>query len=108
MCNTFLNKAQYLSSMELVPKIYKCHIFVCVNEREEGECCGRKNDSSKIIEQLQEHINKNGLSNKYCASKSKCFGHCAEGPIIAIYPQGHIFKKVTVADTQEIIGRYLQ
>ena len=92
--------------MELISQKYQCHIFVCVNERAEGECCMQK-DAYGILEKLREHVNKKGLFRKYNITKSRCLGHCSEGPTIAIYPQGHIFKKVSVSDCDEIIRRFL-
>jgi len=92
--------------MELIPHTYQCHIFVCVNEREQGECCGTT-DAVQIVQQLRHHINTNRLFDRYNVTKSRCLGHCQEGPVIAIYPQGHIFKKVTLADVKSIIEHFL-
>ena len=74
--------------MELVNAKYARHIFVCVNERENKEDCSNKN-SAEILRILREHINKNSLVAKYNITKTKCLGHCADGPTIAIYPDGH-------------------
>jgi len=78
--------------MELVNQKYKRHVFVCINEREIEECCAKK-DSTEILRILREHVNKNGLMSLYNITKTKCLGHCSEGPTIAIYPEGLIFKK---------------
>ncbi len=92
--------------MELINAKYNCHIFVCVNERETGDCCSNK--GIEILQILREHINKNGLVAKYNVTKTKCLGHCAQGPVIAIYPQGFIFKKVSINDTKKIIDEFLK
>ena len=92
--------------MELVPVKYERHIFVCVNDREEGDCCAKRN-SHEILKTLRDHINKNGLFHKYNVSKSKCLGHCAFGPTIAVYPDGFIFRRVTMDDTKKIIEEFL-
>ena len=93
-------------SMEIVDKKYKRHIFVCINEREVGDCCAEKN-SQEILRLLREHINNNGLVGVFNVTKTKCLGHCAEGPTIAVYPEGLIFKKVAVEDTKKIIDDFL-
>ncbi|MBI4174942.1 MAG: (2Fe-2S) ferredoxin domain-containing protein [Candidatus Aenigmarchaeota archaeon] len=93
--------------MELVPVKYERHIFVCVNEREEGDCCAKRN-SSDILMALRNHINRNGLVHRYNVSKSKCLGHCAFGPTIAVYPDGLIFRRVNMEDTKEIIEKFLR
>ena len=92
--------------MELVDAKYKRHIFVCINDKEEGECCAKKN-SEKILRILRDHVNQNGLMGVYNITKTKCLGHCNEGPTIAIYPEGYIFKKVSLEDTEKIIKEFL-
>ena len=92
--------------MELVNAKYKRHIFVCINDREIGECCFKK-DSEKILRLLRDHVNQNGLMSLYNITKTKCLGHCNEGPTIAIYPEGYIFKKVSLEDTKKIIKEFL-
>lgn len=85
---------------------YKRHIFVCINDREVGDCCAKRN-GEEILKILRDHINKNGLVGKFNITKTKCLGHCSEGPTIAVYPDGKIFKKVSVADTKRIIDEFL-
>ena len=92
--------------MELVNAKYKRHIFVCINDREEGDSCAKK-DSEKILKILREHVNQNGLMSLYNITKTKCLGHCSEGPTIAIYPEGLIFKKVSIDDAKKIINEFL-
>ena len=92
--------------MELVPVKYERHIFICVNEREEGDCCAGRG-SNDILMALRNHINRNGLVNRFNVSKSKCLGHCAFGPTIAIYPDGLIFRRVSMDDTKQIIEKFL-
>ncbi len=92
--------------MEEVPVRYERHIFVCVNEREQGDSCGKRG-SDEILRLLRDHINLNGLVGKYNVTKTRCLGHCAFGPTIAIYPDGKIMRKVTIQDTKKIIKEYL-
>ena len=92
--------------MELVDAKYKRHIFVCINDREAEECCFKK-DAEKILRILRDHVNQNGLMSLYNITKTKCLGHCNEGPTIAIYPEGYIFKKVSLEDTKKIIKEFL-
>ncbi len=85
---------------------YKRHIFVCLKERENEECCS-KNNSEEIFTRLRNHINENGLMHTFNVSKSLCLGHCNEGPTIAIYPDGIILRKVSLEDVDKIIEIYL-
>jgi len=93
--------------MQELPVKYQRHIFVCINEREDGECCAKRG-SAEILKALREHVNRNGLMGKYNVTKTKCLGHCEEGPTIAVYPDGKIFTGVTLSDTAEIIQKFLQ
>ena len=93
--------------MELVPVKYQRHIFVCVNEREDGNCCAKRN-SDAILKTLRDHVNKHNLFHKYNISKSKCLGHCDFGPTIAVYPDGYIFRRVTLDDTKKPIEEFLK
>ncbi|MBI2672462.1 (2Fe-2S) ferredoxin domain-containing protein [Candidatus Woesearchaeota archaeon] len=92
--------------MEQIELKYKRHIFVCINERDEGESCGRK-EGHEILRILREHINSKGLMGLFNVTKTKCLGHCNFGPTIAIYPEGIIFRKVSLEDTKKIINDYL-
>ncbi len=93
--------------MEQIPVKYERHIFVCVNERKDGKDCCASRESIYILKALRDHINKNALFHKFNVSKSLCLGHCSEGPTIAIYPDGKLFKKVSMKDVPEIIESYL-
>jgi (2Fe-2S) ferredoxin len=92
--------------MEQIELKYKRHVFVCINERDEGESCGKK-EGNEILRILREHVNSNGLMSLFNITKTKCLGHCNFGPTIAIYPEGIIFRKVSLEDTKKIINDYL-
>ena len=89
--------------MEQIPVKYERHIFVCVNTRDEGDACAGRGE--EIVKILRDHVN-SGHTHRFNVSKSKCLGHCSEGPTIAVYPDGKIFKKVTLADTEKIIEEF--
>jgi len=94
--------------MQLSPTSYQRHIFVCINEKDFGkDCCGLK-QGHQILQILRDHINNNGLVGKYNVTKTKCLGHCTQGPALAIYPEGKIFTHVSVEDTKSIIEEFLQ
>ncbi|MBI2108522.1 (2Fe-2S) ferredoxin domain-containing protein [Candidatus Woesearchaeota archaeon] len=93
--------------METIPIKYKRHVFVCLNKRDAPrESCSAK-DSEKILTELRQHVNSNGLTGTYNITKTLCLGHCNEGPTIAIYPDGKILRKVSMADVPRIIEEYL-
>ncbi len=93
--------------MQLSPRHYKRHLFVCVNEKDFGkECCGKK-DSKEILQSLRDHVNQNGLTGTYNITKSLCLGHCLEGPTVAVYPEGKILTHVKKEDVKKIVDEFL-
>ena len=50
--------------------------------------------SMKIIETLKEELKKNGLEDKVNIAKTGCFGLCALGPIMIVYPEGTFYSKM--------------
>jgi len=55
-----------------------------------------------------------GLDKEIKIVKTGCFGLCAEGPVVVIYPEGVMYYRVTPEDVDEIVsehllkGRYVQ
>ena len=54
-----------------------------------------------------EEINKNGLSKEVQVVKTGCFGLCANGPIMIVYPEGTFYSMVNVEDIPEIVSEHL-
>ena len=80
---------------------YSKHVLVCG-----GTGC-TSSDSLKIIEKLEEEIKKNGKENEIGIVKTGCFGLCALGPIMIVYPEGAFYSRVTVDDIPEIVSEHL-
>ena len=64
---------------------YKRHVLVCG-----GTGCTSSN-SPRIIERLNAEIEKNGLTDEVEVVKTGCFGLCALGPIMIVYPEGTFY-----------------
>ena len=64
--------------------------------------------SMKIIEKLQEEIKKNGLEGKVNIIKTGCFGLCALGPIMIVYPEGTFYSKMEPDHIPEIVEQHLK
>ena len=88
--------------------LYRAHVLVCC-----GTGC-TSSQSIKIIENMEKELAKNGLTREVKIVKTGCFGLCAEGPIIMIYPEGVMYYRVQPDDATEIVsehllkGRYVQ
>ncbi len=81
--------------------MYRSHVLVCG-----GTGCTSSN-SGKIIEKLNEELEKNGLEKEIKVIKTGCFGLCALGPIMVVYPEGAFYSMVKVEDIPEIVSEHL-
>ena len=81
--------------------MYRSHVLVCG-----GTGC-TSSGSGKIIDTLHEEIKKNGLENEVNVVKTGCFGLCALGPIMIIYPEGCFYSMVQESDIPEIVSEHL-
>lgn len=81
--------------------MYRSHVLVCG-----GTGCTSSN-SSAIIEALESEIADRGLEKEVKVVRTGCFGLCALGPIMVIYPEGSFYSQVQVADIPEIVEEHL-
>ena len=63
--------------------------------------------SQKIREELEAELKRNGLENEICVIKTGCFGLCALGPIMIVYPEGAFYSMVKEEDIPEIVEEHL-
>ena len=84
---------------------YKCHVFVCVNDRKgERQSCADGN-SREIGLRLKEEAKKRWPSHVVRVSQSLCMGVCDYAPNVMIYPHGVWFSAVTLNDVDAIINK---
>ena len=79
---------------------YKRNVLVCG-----GTGCTSSN-SKKIVEALKREIAANGLQNDVKVVTTGCFGLCALGPIMIVYPEGSFYSMVKVDDIPEIVKEH--
>ena len=74
-------------------------------------CCGgtgcTSSGSPKIQETFTSEIQKQGLSDEIRVVQTGCFGLCALGPVVIVYPDGTFYSHVTVEDVPEIVEEHL-
>ena len=80
---------------------FKKHVLVCG-----GTGC-TSSGSKKILEVLEKEIAKHGLQNEIGIVKTGCFGLCALGPIMIVYPEGSFYSMVNEEDIPEIVAEHL-
>ncbi len=81
--------------------MYRSHVLVCG-----GTGCTSSN-SGAIIEALEKEIADKGLAEEIKVIKTGCFGLCALGPIMIVYPEGSFYSEVKVEDIPEIVEEHL-
>ncbi len=81
--------------------MYRSHVLVCG-----GTGCTSSN-SMAIIDALEKELADKGLENEIKVIKTGCFGLCALGPIMIVYPEGCFYSEVKVDDIPEIVEEHL-
>ena len=81
--------------------MYRSNVLVCG-----GTGCTSSN-SEKIIEDLEKEIKAQGLDKEVNVIRTGCFGLCALGPIVIVYPEGAFYSRVTQEDVPEIVSEHL-
>ena len=81
--------------------MYRSHVLVCG-----GTGC-TSSGSGAIIAKLEEELKKNGLEDEIEVVKTGCFGLCALGPIMIVYPEGAFYSMVKAEDIPEIVTEHL-
>ena len=73
--------------------------------------CGGTGCTSSGSKTLQEAFNKSlndfGLTEEIKMVQTGCFGLCALGPIVIVYPDGTFYSRVTPEDVNEIVEEHL-
>ena len=63
--------------------------------------------SVTLIEEFEKRIEENGLSEEVKIVKTGCFGLCALGPVVIVYPDGTFYSRVQKDDVAEIVSEHL-
>ena len=81
--------------------MYRSHVLVCG-----GTGC-TSSGSARIIEALDRELQRNGLTEEIKVIKTGCFGLCALGPVMIVYPEGAFYSMVKPEDIPEIVSEHL-
>ena len=81
--------------------IARAHVLICA-----GTGC-TSSKSAQIAEEMESQLKAKGLENEVKIVRTGCFGLCALGPIMIVYPEGAFYSKVTVDDVEEIVDEHL-
>ena len=81
--------------------MYRSHVLVCG-----GTGC-TSSGSVKIIEEFERELAATGLTEEVKVVKTGCFGLCALGPVVIVYPEGSFYSRVKAEDVKEIVDEHL-
>ena len=79
----------------------RSHVLICG-----GTGCTSSN-SPAIRKKMEESLTAHGLAEEIKVVQTGCFGLCALGPIVVVYPEGVFYSRVTVDDVEEIVENHL-
>ncbi len=81
--------------------MYRSHVLVCG-----GTGC-TSSGSASVLEALEREIKANGLEEEIKVIQTGCFGLCAVGPIMIVYPEGCFYSQVKAESIPEIVSEHL-
>ncbi len=79
----------------------RAHVLICG-----GTGC-TSSGSKKIQEAFEQNIAAAGLGEEVKLVQTGCFGLCALGPVVIVYPDGTFYSRVTTDDVKEIVEEHL-
>ena len=79
----------------------RAHVLICG-----GTGC-TSSGSKAIQEAFAEQIKANGLEDEIKIVQTGCFGLCALGPVVIVYPDGTFYSRVTPENVSEIVSEHL-
>ncbi|MBE6649936.1 MAG: NADH-quinone oxidoreductase subunit NuoF [Ruminococcaceae bacterium] len=79
----------------------RTHVLICG-----GTGC-TSSGSMKIGDKLEQEIAAKGLQDEVKVVRTGCFGLCALGPVMIVYPEGTFYSMVTIDDVEEIVEEHL-
>jgi len=82
---------------------FKCHVFVCTNDRKGKRKSCADNNSAQIRNVLKEEVSNRGWKPQVRVSQCGCMGLCGAGPNVILYPQKIWFSEVSENDVSEVI-----
>ena len=88
---------------------YQKHLFICLNQREDGRACCQNHNASEIRSYAKQRLKELGLwgKDKIRLSASGCLGRCLQGPSLVVYPDNVWYSYQTSEDIDEIINEHL-
>ena len=81
--------------------MYRSHVLICG-----GTGC-TSGHSVQVKDALEKELEAKGLTDEVKVIMTGCFGLCALGPIMIVYPEGAFYSQVKPEDAAEIVDEHL-
>ena len=79
----------------------RSHVLICG-----GTGC-TSSGSKVLMSTFEAELAKQGLGEEVKVVQTGCFGLCALGPVVIIYPEGTFYSRVKQEDVAEIVAEHL-
>ncbi len=79
---------------------FRAHLMLCA-----GTGCVASG-TMKVRDALQQEINNKGLQQELKIVLTGCNGYCAEGPVMAVYPDEIFYQKLTVEEVPKLVEEH--
>ncbi len=89
---------------------YKCHVFFCCNQRNQGEACCNNHGAQQMRDYAKQQVKTLKLDGpgKVRINVAGCLDRCNEGPVLVVYPGEVWYTYVDREDIDEIINEHLR
>ena len=89
---------------------YKHHLFICLNQRANGEACCAQHDAQAAFDHCKARVKAEGLAGPggVRVNKAGCLDRCAGGPVAVVYPEAVWYTFVDKSDIDEIVEQHLK
>lgn len=81
--------------------MYRSQVLICG-----GTGC-TSSGSMDIKKALEDELKKRGIDKEIEVIRTGCFGLCALGPVVIVYPEGAFYSRVKVEDIPELVEEHL-
>ena len=79
----------------------RAHVLICG-----GTGC-TSSGSKALMKEFEDQLKANSLEKEVKVVQTGCFGLCALGPIVIVYPEGSFYSMVKTEDVKEIVEEHL-
>jgi len=82
-------------------EFYRSHVLICG-----GTGC-HSSGSADVMDSFKTELAKNNLENEIKLVQTGCFGLCAIGPVVIVYPEGAFYSQIKPEDVPRIVSEHL-